>query len=123
MLEELGFFRVKEGREFHIPREDMRRRILAEARRRRVTVKTTLQRDGFIRVDRVQRRRDYPWDSWLAGHQQELRPGVDFDCDLEVMREQARRAAKARGLGFRSKIFRDALWIQATVNKSDSPVG
>lgn len=91
----------------------MRRRALAEARRRNVPVKTTLQRAGFLRIEGATRRREYPWDSWLAGHQQELRPGQDFDCAVEVMREQARRAAKQRGLGFRSKIYRGSLWVQA----------
>lgn len=113
-LDSNGFVRLQAGIDFAIPPETMRRSFLAEANRRDLTVKSRLQQGRrFIRFEPATRRRDYPWDVWLDGGMHQLIPGVDFDVYREVMREQCRRAAKARGLALRSKLVDGALWVQA----------
>lgn len=112
-LEQPGVqLRLVHGEDFYVPPPNMRRQLLTEARRRGVALRTRLGRDRSIVVSRVVRVANYPWDDWLAGQQQELRPGRDFKVDVEVMREQARRAARTRGLDFRSKQHNGSLWIQ-----------
>lgn len=105
--------RLEAGVDFDIPVETMRRSFLTEARRRGVDVTSCLQeRRRILRFDPAPRRRSYPWEEWLAGQMQPLTPSVDFDVHLEVMREMARRAAKQRGLGFRSRWYNGQLWVQ-----------
>jgi hypothetical protein len=110
-----GHVRLQAGLDFGIRYEHMRRNILAEAQKRGVGVKTTVQQGGrFLRVDHASKtRRRYYWDRWLDGSTVELIPGQDFTVDVETMRRMARRQAKQRGLGFRSRHFRGSLWIQA----------
>lgn len=114
--------RLQRGRHFEPPVSEMRKQLLREARRRGAVVRTTSQRGGYLKAQ-VMHRRSHPWDWWLDGSQRELVPGVDFDHDIEVMREQARRAAKVRGLRIRSKVWCGSLWIQALpdTNTLESP--
>ena len=101
------------GVDYAVPLDSFQRMVAAEARRRGVKIRTRRQQGGTkLRVDRVSNTR-HPWARWLDGQPHPLRPGTDFFVDVEVFRQQAKRAARVRGVRLRSAKRDGLLWIQA----------
>lgn len=58
----------------------------------------------------------YPWDSWFDGKPHCIRPGADFDCDIESMRQQIYQRAKAKKIRVSVRRAQDSLIVEARLN-------
>lgn len=67
--------------------------------------------EEVLQVPTVGRPTKYPWDKWIEEGEVVITRDVDFDVDVEVMRNLAIRTARRRRIGVDCKARGDQLFI------------